>query len=75
MTTQIEADAALRTVRIIRLAWFDEKLDAEARGDAAAAAQANLNLSACELQIRRLERQLKPPPAHRRIGFLAAGRA
>jgi hypothetical protein len=58
MTTQTTSDAALSAIRTIRLAWLDEKLEAEARGDAVAAAEAAHNLSTCELQIRQLEKRL-----------------
>ena len=56
-------DPKLRAIRTIRTAWFDEALDAEARGDAAAAALAKRNMDACDVQIRRVERQLEPRPA------------
>ena len=59
MKTQTESDAALRAMRVIRLAWIDERLDAETRGDAYAAAQAALNVNACDLEIRRLEKRDK----------------
>jgi hypothetical protein len=45
---------------MIRAAWFDESLDAEARGDAGAAAEAKRNMDACDVQIRRMERQVEP---------------
>jgi hypothetical protein len=58
MKTQTTSDPALSAIRTIRLAWLDEKLEAEARGDAAAAAEATLNLSACEVKLRELEKGL-----------------
>src|SRR5689334_3644206 len=51
-------DAKLSAIRIIRAAWFDESLDAEARGDVSAAAEARRNVDACDVQIRRMEKQL-----------------
>ncbi|HEX2829740.1 MAG TPA: hypothetical protein VHP37_25565 [Burkholderiales bacterium] len=53
-------DAKLSAIRMIRAAWFDESLDAEARGDTAAAAEAKRNVDACDVQIRRIEKQLHP---------------
>ena len=58
MRTQTTSDAALRAIHMIRLAWFDEQMDAEARGDLAAAMRAKQNLTACELQIRQLEKRV-----------------
>ena len=52
--------AKLSAIRLIRAAWFDESLDAEARGDAVAAADAKRNVAACDIQIRRMERQVQP---------------
>ena len=60
MKTTTVSDAKLRAIRVIRSAWFDESLDAEARGDVAAAAQARMNVSACDVQIQRIESQLNP---------------
>jgi hypothetical protein len=58
MKTTTVSDAKLRAIRVIRSAWFDESLDAEARGDADAAAQAKLNVTACDLQTSRIESEL-----------------
>ena len=54
------SETKLRAMRVIRSAWFDESLDAEARGDTDAAAQAKLNLTVCDVQIRRIENEQKP---------------
>jgi hypothetical protein len=62
----------LSAIRTIRTAWFDEALDAEARGDGLAAAQAKQNVDACDVQIRRLERQLEPRPAPYPRVFMSA---
>ena len=51
----------MSAIRIIRAAWFDESLDAEARGDVGAAAEAKRNVDACDVQIRRIEKQLHLP--------------
>lgn len=53
-------DAKLSAMRMIRAAWFDESMDAEARGHAAAAAEAKRNVDACDVQIRRMEKQAVP---------------
>jgi hypothetical protein len=55
--------AKLSAIRMIRAAWFDESLDAEARGDVAAAAEAKHNVDACDVQIRRIEKQIDPARA------------
>jgi hypothetical protein len=57
-TTTVEAK--LSAMRTIRAAWFDESLDAQARGDATAAAEAKRNVDACDVQIRRIEKQIEP---------------
>ena len=55
-----KTDAKLSAIRMIRAAWFDESLDAESRGDAVAAAEAKRNVDACDVQIRRMARQVEP---------------
>ena len=57
MKTSRTSNAALSATRTIRIAWLDEKLDAEARGDAAAAERAMLQLTECDRKILELERR------------------
>jgi hypothetical protein len=70
MTTQTTPDAALSAIRVIRMAWFDEKLDAEARGDAVAAARASRELTECELTLRKLEQRRDTPPLRSLLGLV-----
>ena len=55
MKTSRTSDVALSATRTIRIAWLDEKLDAEARGDAAAAERASVQVSECDRRIRELQ--------------------
>jgi hypothetical protein len=70
MSIQTTSETTLSAIRVIRMAWFDEKLDAEARGDITAAKLANMQLDACDRQIRRLEEYDELSAARSWLGLL-----
>ena len=70
MSIQTTQGTTLSAIRVIRLAWFDEKLDAEARGDEVAALRAHLQLTACEEQISRLEKRSDAPARRFLMGLM-----